>query len=214
MRIRYGHIGIAALMGACLPAWSVDGNGLQASDSSWFHGRWQARIELSQRLSGLRVSDPYNLAAHSSWSTLRGLAVLRDYYFDWGDPPDVALATTGGFRATGGLVITQRSSLVSASARRTSAYGTSARGLLGNALVGGWSDLKNDVIAVPYVGLGYSDLPNRTGWGFRADLGLMALSPQSAVKFGSALSGVQGIDDLLRDMRLSPLVRIGVSYSF
>ena len=213
MRIRYGHLVIAALMGAGAPAWSADGTGLQANDSSWFHGRWQARIELSQGASGRRHIDPYNLAADTTRSSLRGLAVLRDYYFDGSDPPDLGLAAAGGLRATGGLVVAPRSAAASASSRRGSTSGISPQGLSGNAIAGGWSDPNNDVIPVPYVGLGYTNLPSRTGWGFRADFGLMALSPQSAVKFGSALSA-QGIDDLLRDLRLSPLIQIGVSYSF
>lgn len=213
MRIRYGHILIAALMGAGGPAGSADGSGLQANDSSWFHDRWQARIELSQGLSGPRHIDPYNLAANTTRSSLRGLAVLRDYYFDGGDPPALPLADSSGLRATGGLVVTQRSVSPSPSSRRAGAYGRSAQGLTGRAIARGWSDPNNDLVPVPYVGLGYIDLPS-IGWSFRADFGLMALSPQSAVKFGSALSGAQGIDDLLRDMRLSPLIQIGVSYSF
>ena len=213
MRIRHGHLVIAALMGTGGPAWSADGTGLQPNDSSWFHGRWQARIELSQGIGGRRHSDPYNLATDTTRSSLRGLAVLRDYYFDRGDPPELASAPAGGLRATGGLVVTPRSALATASSRRGSAYGTSAPGLTGHAPASRWSDPNNDVIPVPYLGLGYTDLPRHTGWGFRADFGLMALSPQSAVKFGSALSA-QGIDDLLRDLRLSPLIQIGVSYSF
>lgn len=214
MRIRYGHLVIAALISAGMPAWSADGAGFQATDSSWFHGRWQARIELSQGASGRRHLDPYNLAANTTRSTLRGLAVLRDYYFESGDQPDPTLAASGGLLATGGLVVTPRSAVVSTSSRRGSAAGASAHGLTGNAIAGGWADPNNEVIPVPYVGLGYTDLPNRTGWGFRADFGLMALSPKSVVKFGSALSGAQGIDDLLREIRLSPLIQIGVSYSF
>ena len=214
MRIRYGHIVIAALMGAGGPAWSADGTGLQANDSSWFHGRWQARIELSQGASGRLHTNPYHLAAGATRSSLRGLAVLRDYYFDGGDPPELRLAAAGGLRATGGLVVAPRSAVSTASSRRASAYRASSQGLTGHALAGGGSNPNGDVIPVPYVGLGYTDRPSRTGWGFRADFGLMALRPQSAVKFGSALSGAQGIDDLLRDIRLSPLIQIGVSYSF
>ena len=98
--------------------------------------------------------------------------------------------------------------------RRASAHGLSLRGLTGRTLPnGGWAQ-NDDVIAVPYVGLGYTDLPIHTGWGFRADSTLMALNPQSAVKFGSALSGGQGIDDMIRDPRLSPLIQIGVPYAF
>ena len=114
MRVRYGHVVHVALVGACMPAWPVEGNGLQASASSWFHGRWQVRI-------GSRL-----VAARSD-----GTAPLPN---------------------------------------------------------GGWAQ-NDDVIAVPYVGLGYTDLPIHTGWGFRADSTLMAASPQPAVKFGQCAVG-------------------------
>jgi hypothetical protein len=61
--------------------------------------------------------------------------------------------------------------------------------------------------------VGYTSLYGKSGWGFSADFGLMALSPGSAVKLGRVLGG-QSLDDVLRDMRLSPLVQLGVSYSF
>ena len=214
MRIRSGHIVIATSMVTSLPAWAVDGPGLRATDSSWFHGRWQARIELTQGLSGRHQFDRYNLAADANRSALRRLSVLRDYYFDWGDDTATVPAASGGLRATGGLVVTSRSTTALSPSRRSAASGASLQGLTGRAIGGGWSDPNNDLVSVPYVGLGYTDVPTSTGWGFRADLGLMALRPQSAVKFGSVLSGPQGLEDLLRDMRLSPLIQIGVSYSF
>jgi hypothetical protein len=62
--------------------------------------------------------------------------------------------------------------------------------------------------------LGYTGLSSKGGWGFSADVGVMALSPGSSVKLGRVFSGNQSLDDLLREMRLSPLVQVGVSYSF
>lgn len=214
MRIRSGHIVIAMGMAVSLPTRAVDGPGLQATDSSWFHGRWQARIELSQGLSGRLPVDRYQLAADSSRNSLRRLSVLRDYYFDWGDEAATAPAAASGLRATGGLVATTRSAATSPSPRRSGVSGLPPQALAGRTMAGGWPDPNNDLVSVPYVGVGYTELPLHTGWGFRADLGLMALRPQSAVKFGSVLSGPQVMDDLLRDMRLSPLIQIGVSYSF
>ena len=165
MRIRYDHIVLVAVVGACMPAWSVDGNGLRTSDSSWFHGRWQARIELSQGLNGRRHIDPYNLIANPARSPLRGLAVLRDYYFDWGVDPDPGPVSNGGLRATGGLVVAPRSTAASTSSRRGSAFASSLSGLSGRSPAGGCSAQNDDVTPVPYVGLGNTDLPIRTGWG-------------------------------------------------
>lgn len=214
MRIRSGHIVMTTLMATGLPVRALDGHGLQATDSSWFHGRWQARIELSQSLSGPRQFDPYNLTADTRRNAMRRLSVLRDYYFDWRDDDASVPASVGGLRATGGLVVTSRSATNLPSPRRAGGSGVSSQGLTSRAIAGGWPNPNNDLVSVPYVGVGYTELPIRSGWGFRADLGLMALRAQSAVKFGSALSGPQGLDDVLRDMRLSPLIKIGVSYSF
>ena len=72
------------------------------------------------------------------------------------------------------------------------------------------ADVSTDSAA--YMGLGYSSLRTRGGWGFSADVGVMALSPSSVVKLGR--SGTQSLDDVLREMRLSPLLHLGVSYSF
>lgn len=210
MRIRYGHLALAAGIGAGLPAWAADGNGLQASDASWFHGRWESRIEWNLGLTNPRHSGPYTLVAAAPRHPLRGWAALRDYYFDDGDTPSYAPTTTG-LRATGGLLVTPRSTLTSASPRRGS---LGSPGLtLPTLSTNGWQP-QDALVPVPYVGVGYSDLSSRSGWGFRADLGLMALHPQSAVKLGSTLSGAQGVDTLLNSLQLSPVLQIGVSYSF
>ena len=39
--------------------------------------------------------------------------------------------------------------------------------------------------ALPYVGIGYTGLSARGGWGFSADLGVVALTPGSTVRFGA-----------------------------
>jgi len=52
------------------------------------------------------------------------------------------------------------------------------------------------------------------GWGFSADLGLLALNPASAVRFGRSLGAGQSLEDTLREMRLSPVLQLGASYSF
>lgn len=214
MRIRYGHIVLAACMGLGLPARAADGNGLQVRDVSWFQGRWASHIawnpEVAQRL---RRPNPYTMTPMASRHPLRGWTALRDYYFDEGESALLTPAAAGGLRATGGLVVTPRSTLVSTASHRSGLVSGSS-GLTRQTLMGSGWDPRNDLVPVPYVGLGYTDPPGRSGWGFRADLGLMALHPQSAVKLGSALSGVQGVDELLGGMQLSPVLQIGVSYSF
>lgn len=210
MRIRYGHLALAVCMGAGLPAWAADGNGLQANDASWFQGRWESRIEWNQGRSSPHHAGSYTLTHAVPRHPLRGWTALRDYYFDGGETPSFAPTTTG-LRATGGLLVTPRSTLMTSSPRRGSAWPT---GLTRPSLTSnGWRP-QDDLVPVPYVGVGYSDLSSRSGWGIRADLGLMALHPPSAIKLGSTLSGAQGVDTLLNGMQLSPVLQIGVSYSF
>lgn len=210
MRIRYGHLALAVAIGTGLPVWAADGNGLQASDTSWFHGRWESRIEWNQGPTSPHHAAPYALTSIAPRHPLRSWAALRDYYFDGGDTPSFAPTTTG-LRATGGLLVTPRSTLTNLPSHRG---GTGSPSLSYPAFGSdGWRP-QDDLVPVPYVGVGYSDLSTRSGWGFRADLGLMALQPQSAVKLGSTLLGAQGVDTWLNSMQLSPVLQIGVSYSF
>jgi hypothetical protein len=77
--------------------------------------------------------------------------------------------------------------------------------------------------SAPYLGVGWHDTPAvRSGnsassggaWGFNADFGLMALAPRSTVRFGRNSGGPLTLDDMARDLRLTPLLQLGVSYSF
>lgn len=66
----------------------------------------------------------------------------------------------------------------------------------------------------PYLGVGYSGLGGRgSGWSFNADFGLMALSGNGAIRLGRPANG-QGLDDLVRELRLSPVLMFGASYAF
>jgi hypothetical protein len=65
--------------------------------------------------------------------------------------------------------------------------------------------------AVPYLGLGYTGLSARGGWGFSADLGLIGSARGQGLQFNRA---GPSLDEVLRDMRLTPVLQLGVSYSF
>ena len=71
---------------------------------------------------------------------------------------------------------------------------------------------------MPYLGVGYTGLRSLKGtgggWAFSADVGVMALKPRSAVRFGQALGGQNGLGDTGRDTQLSPLLQLGASYAF
>jgi hypothetical protein len=194
MRISYARISSVAFVFAVASAWCQEGQGLDPSSNGWLTGQWQARIEFNHGMGHSSYADPYNIAAHAHGMQRPGLSVLGDFFFR--SPSAETTATSSGFRATSGLMVGPRS------------FGASG-------IPSGWSDGKTgDSGAVPYFGVGYTDVPGRAGWGFSADFGLIAMSTRSSVKFGSALTGPQSIDDLLRDLRLAPLLQLGVSYSF
>lgn len=71
--------------------------------------------------------------------------------------------------------------------------------------------------SVPYVGLGYSSPAKWAGFTLSADLGLAAeTAPANAASggLGRALLGVQGADNSRRELRLSPVLQLGVRYAF
>lgn len=68
--------------------------------------------------------------------------------------------------------------------------------------------------SAPYLGLGYSGLSIKGGWALSADIGVVVDNPAGATRFGSAVLGHQSFDSALREMRLSPLMQLAVSYAF
>lgn len=145
---------------------------------------------------------------------ISGASVLGDYYFGR------AAARTedpGGFRATTGVFLGSRLGLWGGYAP------TMLSGNLFSVEQHSFSlatppqtaeGAGQDNSAVPYLGLGYSSASLKTGWGFSADLGLMALNPGNAVRLGRVFNGGQSLDDAVRELRLSPMVQLGVAYQF
>ncbi|HEX2540899.1 MAG TPA: hypothetical protein VHM00_07430 [Caldimonas sp.] len=123
------------------------------------------------------------------------LGLVGDVYF--GGSSSERDRTPRGFRATSGIIVGARQPLLGSTAVTPSAV-----------------DGGSDHATVPYLGLGYSSLVAKSGWSFSADLGVVSRSPGSAVRLGRVFSGSQSLDDVVRDMRLTPHVQLGVSYSF
>lgn len=184
-----------ALDGASIPQWA----------------RWQGRLSLGLTSptgrTDLSRSDAAGLQIGS-------FSLLGDYYF--GNAAR-SVRYSGGFRATSGVIVGLRSNLWSGQASLTSSRGV--LGLESRRLdpLSSWATLPEtllDTSPVPYLGVGYTGLSLRSQWSFSADLGMVARSPGQAVKLGRVLTGSQGVEDLLRDLRFAPLVQLGVSYSF
>ena len=183
----------------------VEGLGLKAQLPS-VQGRVRLGLNTAQ-------GEPWLASGHASDTRLSGASVLGDYYI--GGRTAARDGSNSGFRATSGLYVGARAnlwgqalapagSMALVSVERHS-FSLAAPTLAGEG---------DDAGAVPYLGLGYSSHSIKWGLSFSADFGLMALSPGSALRLGRALGGGQSADDLLRDLRLSPVVQLGVSYSF
>ncbi|MEF7614823.1 hypothetical protein V4F39_12945 [Aquincola sp. MAHUQ-54] len=168
--------------------------GLRVDDAADAWPRWHTRIGVV----GPAARSDLSLAA--ALPRLHSAQVLGDYYFA-GTGFD-AQRIAGGFRATSGLLLGSRSAALSAAAL------PSAEGL---SVTRSWADPSAESGGtVPYVGVGYTGLSVRGGWGFTADVGLMALGGGLRVGRSNATT----IDDLARDIRLTPVLQLGVSYSF
>ena len=200
MRSARWFVAAVAALGTAGTACAVEGDGLLAKDSTW--PRWQARLSILTATPLLR-DDPWRADQGGNSASFMG-----DYYFT---RSLARLGNTGGFRATSGVLLGARSTYLLSTGQAGRVFNVERRN-------GGlWTSLlaeSQETGAAPYVGVGYTALYGKTGWGFSADLGLVGTQPRSPVKLGRAITGQQNLDDAVREMRLSPLLQLGVSYSF
>lgn len=194
--------GALLLFAPLAPAQSADAGAGLRGDAGW--PRWQGRLSLSSNLS-----DP--LAGNGARDSL---SLLGDYYFvQQGLAPRSRYA--GGFRATGGLFVGPRATTWSALPASPAELGSGFSAQRRSFSLWGPAGTADDASSrsVPYVGLGYTGLSavrgTGGGWSFSADLGVMGLQPRSAVRLGP-----QSLNDTLRELQLSPLLQLGVSYAF
>lgn len=180
------------------PAAAADGNaGVQAT---W--ARWQGRLSL------VTTSAPWHLGVENMGPRLQSATLMSDYYFNR------SFNSIGGLRATGGLIFGPRSTLngVQPGVAGASTFSIATRSAP-RATPGAAGDRPSDVTTAPYLGVGYTGLPERGGWSFSADLGLVAQGADPA-RSGRALATGPSLDDMVRDLRMRPLLQLGASYSF
>ena len=192
------------------PLWSLllmagsacAGDGLTVPDQAELWPQFQARVLVQVDQLALRPLS-------ASPSTPR-LSLLGDYY-----PALPWLASTGrwagGVRATGGLV-SSRNGLSLAQL----APGSSGAGAVWQArvdeLLSAPDAGASEVGLWPYLGVGYTGLSRRSGWGFAADVGIVAHVP--SLGLSRPAPGANGLDDAVREIRLSPMIQLGVRYAF
>lgn len=202
---RASHVVASATVAAAL-LWAgvaVASDGLIIPDSAW--PQWQARVSLGA------AATPGAGLAGSSGAPHRVVAanLLGDYYFS---PLGQGL-TASGFRATSGLLVGNAPLGAFTSPVRLGSPFSVGRASLWSG--DGSPESAEPQTTLPYIGLGYSRLALQGGWGFSADLGLVAHNPSGAWQLGRALFGpARGLEDAVRQMRLAPVVQVGVRYTF
>ena len=182
---RIGLVAVSMLFTLASAATQAQGLAVGKGDPVW--PSWQARhLRLTAPLpsTGWWAGVDLNARRDAPTSSL----LLGDYYFSIpGWQP-----RHGSLRASSGLMLSARPT--GAGLHMGSAGATTG--------------------AAPYLGLGYAGLSVKGAWTLSADIGLVAENPQGALQFGRALLGPQSLDAALRDMRLTPLVKMAVNYAF
>jgi len=191
----------SSLLAAAAGAVAGSGQGLSIDADRVAWPQWQTRLQLA--------TEPLSpsLASFEGASLRpRSAALFGDYYVT-----RPYLGQAGGLRVTSGFVAGTRGSVIGpGQATPPGAFGFSAQAR--PSLASAPLDTASDTETWPYLGIGYSDTSLRGGWGFSADLGLAAQSfglSRAARSLGNLL-----LDDMVRDMRLTPVLQLGVSYRF
>jgi len=190
-----------SLFAAAASAVAGNGQGLSVDADSFAWPQWQTRLQVATE-----PITPMLASFEGASLRPRSAALFGDYYVT-----RPYLGQTGGLRVTSGLVAGTRGAVIGpgqATPPGTFGFSALARPSLGSAP----NDPSGDTLTWPYVGIGYSDASLRSGWGFSADLGIAAQSfglSRAARSLGSL-----SLDDMVRDMRLTPVLQLGVSYRF
>jgi len=195
-------------LGLLCAAGLASADGLNVNKIGGFWSATQTRLQINA------VVLDSMLGTANAWAAPAPLAasLAGDYYFSK-NLVDAGLPRSG-FRASSALLIRQPGVSLSElawSSRSMASYAAPSRPMLGASL---YEPSGQNPSALPYIGIGYSDYSLKSGWGFWADVGLLVQSPGSAMGLGRTLSGAQGFDDLMRELQLSPMVQLGVNYSF
>lgn len=182
------------------------GTGLALRDSGpW--PNWEGRIGAVIERPVNPVRDSFVLAQPVEGGLrMRSLHVLADHYVE------------GGFRATVGLVSGEAGQAWWSSGDHGGGLNLSLQQLdtLGAPLGLRRRNLLPQAQA--YVGAGYSTRTESVGqvssWRFNADFGLLNTDPDSTGRFTGLLQGDRSVGDVVRGLRMRPVVKVSVGYAF
>jgi hypothetical protein len=199
MSIRPWLFGMLSL--AMAGAAAADGRGLVVDPERLTWPALRARVQLSTEPLSSALGTLDSAAARP-----RSAALFGDYYVS-----RPFFGTTGGVRLTSGVVTGPRGAVFGpgqATAPGPFGFSSVSRGASPTFV-----DPNGDANqTLPYLGIGYSGSSLRGGWGFSADLGLTAQNGGNQRLARSVMS--QTLDDTLRELRLTPVLQLGVSYRF
>ena len=187
--------------------------GLKVDKIGGFWSATQTRLQINAVVLDTTLGTPAAAAPWAGTAPPVAASLAGDYYFSK-NLADAALPRSG-FRASSALLIRQPGVSLSElawSSRSMASFAAPNRLSLASANPNDVSG--QNVSALPYLGIGYSDYSLKSGWGFWADIGLVVQSPGSALGLGRTLAGSQGVDELVRELQLSPMLQLGVNYSF
>ena len=189
------------------------GHGLNLHGSGfWPH--WEGRIGavIDRPINPLK--DTFVLAQPVQGGLrVRSMHMLSDYYVG------------GGFRATAGLLRGDTGQAWWGSGDNGGGLNLSLQQLdtlvlLQSPAAGGSTQagLANSQQTMPYLGAGYSSRLNSRGvtgaWRFNADLGLITINSNNINRISQVFMGDKGLDELAHDLRLRPVIKVSVGYSF
>lgn len=188
---------LASLMLVAAPGIQAAG-GLVAPSAESLWPQWQARVTVySSTVSPL---NPWRWQDGSNSPRAgQGGALLGDYYF--------AQPSFGNFRASGGLMFGAMGGAPLWQGTASPRLGLSVQSA--TAVPGAEAPG-----TVPYLGLGFTTAAWRNTLSLSADLGWVAAQPSAIGGVGRAIFGNQGWETALRDIRLAPVLQLGVRYAF
>lgn len=197
---------LRASAGAALLAWSAMGQAQINGTNLQLWPQWEGRVSVVLSNPGDARPNPFALAPVMGHGLkIQSLQVLSDY------------ALGGGFRASLGLIRGSTSSPLLPGDEGGLSVRTQQLDLVDPMSLNRYAQDEAQR-TVPYVGVGYSDrVIEASGfgaWRFNADLGLISLNSQNIGRITRVFQGEQGVDELVRELRLRPVIKFSVNYAF